>query len=294
MKHNLKITLILLCMFVLTQFVSLFVINHYVIGEKMIPYDMDYSDLKGSSEITLISFVSSFAIAIFLIFILMKFKAKFVFRIWFLLVSVLALALTFNVFLSGFSNSALIALFIAFPIAIYKVYGRDFLVHNLSEIFIYPGIAAIFVSLLSLKGLIILLVLISFYDAWAVWKSGIMQKMAKFQMEEVKIFAGFYVPYLTKKQKSQVKKMKKEKSKKKIKVNVGILGGGDVVFSAISSGVVYKTWGLFPAIFVLIGSTLGLGYLLFRSDKKKFYPAMPFISAGIFLMMLIAWLIFIL
>jgi len=44
-----------------------------------------------------------------------------------------------------------------------------------------------------------------------------------------------------------------------------------------------KTLGFIPAIFVIIGATIGLSYLFFFAKKKKFYPAMPFITAGIFL-----------
>jgi len=46
---------------------------------------------------------------------------------------------------------------------------------------------------------------------------------------------------------------------------------------------------LLPAILVIAGATLGLAYLFVVSEKKKFYPAMPFITAGIFLGMLISW-----
>ena len=88
---------------------------------------------------------------------------------------------------------SLIALVIAIPLAIGKIYKRNFIVHNFSELLIYPGIAAVFVPLLNLTSIIILLILISIYDMWAVWKSKIMQKMAKFQMNELKIFGGFYV-----------------------------------------------------------------------------------------------------
>ena len=61
--------------------------------------------------------------------------------------------------------------------------------------------------------------------------------------------------------------------------------------SPLASGVVLKTWGLLPAISVIVGATLGLSYLFFFAKKKKFYPAMPFISAGIFLSMVVSWLI---
>jgi hypothetical protein len=92
---------------------------------------------------------------------------------------------------------------------------------------------------------------------------------------------------------------KSELKNKKIKANVAILGGGDVVFPIITAGVVFLTntislpfglfpnfvftGGLLPAIFVIIGAALGLSYLLFFAEKKKFYPAMPFITLGIFL-----------
>lgn len=89
-----------------------------------------------------------------------------------------------------------------------------------------------------------------------------------------------------------MKNMSKYKLKKKqVKVNVAILGGGDVVFPIITAGVVMLTFGLFYSLFVIAGVALGLLYLFINSEKKKFYPAMPFITAGIFLGLLVAWMI---
>ena len=79
---------------------------------------------------------------------------------------------------------------------------------------------------------------------------------------------------------------------KKIKVNVAILGGGDVIFPIIAAGVMLKTLGIWAALLVILGAVLGLGYLFFFAKKKKFYPAMPFITAGIFLGGALAYLIF--
>jgi len=45
-------------------------------------------------------------------------------------------------------------------------------------------------------------------------------------------------------------------------------------------------------LLVIAGAFLGLLSLFLFSEKKKFYPAMPFITAGIFLGMIIGWLIF--
>jgi hypothetical protein len=131
---------------------------------------------------------------------------------------------------------------------------------------------------------------------WAVWKSGVMQKMAKFQINKLKIFSGFFVPYLPKKMRSKIKKMKKtmkksELKKKKIKINLAILGGGDIIFPIIAAGVMLKTLGLASALFVIAGATMGLSYLFFFAEKKKFYPAMPFISAGIFMGVILSYLL---
>ena len=170
--------------------------------------------------------------------------------------------------------------------AVIKIYGRNFVVHNATELLIYPGIAAVFVPFLNVWTIIALLIIISVYDAWAVWHSGIMQKMAKYQINQLKIFSGFFIPYASKKVKQQIANWKKTLSKsklakKKVKISVAILGGGDVVFPIITAGVMLKTLGLYSALLVVLGATLGLGYLFFVSEKKKFYPAMPFITAGI-------------
>jgi presenilin-like A22 family membrane protease len=119
-----------------------------------------------------------------------------------------------------------------------------------------------------------------------------MQKMAKYQINQLKIFSGFFVPYMSNKVKMQFQKIKNKKLKgKKVRVNVAILGGGDVVFPIITSGVMLKTLGLIPALCVVAGATVGLGLLFFFAEKKKFYPAMPFITAGIFVGMAVGYLV---
>ncbi len=80
--------------------------------------------------------------------------------------------------------------------------------------------------------------------------------------------------------------------KKKVSVHVAILGGGDVVFPIITAGVMLKTLGLIPALLVIAGATIGLITLLLLAEKKKFYPAMPFITMGIFIAIILSYLIF--
>jgi len=308
MKHNLKITIVLIAMFIITQLIGLWVIHSYspvsqivysadtgenvsVIVDQPLPYGMQPPE--NSPAPNLISIIISFVIAIAFVLLLTKFKFKFFMKGWFFVVVALALAIVFNaVFKNFLASSWIIALIISVPLAFYKVYKPHFIVHNLTELLVYPGIGAVFVPILSIWTLIILLILISIYDMWAVWHSGVMQKMAKFQMNELKIFGGFFVPYLTKEVRDKIKKMRLSKSKnknKKIKISMAILGGGDVVFPLIAAGVVLRLAGIIPALLVTLGATLSLIYLLLTSEKKKFYPAMPFLTVGIFLGLLAAW-----
>ena len=100
----------------------------------------------------------------------------------------------------------------------------------------------------------------------AVWKTKHMVKMAKFQTES-KLFAGLLVPYG--------------------KNKVAVLGGGDIGFPLLFSGVILKSFGIMEAYIVSVFAALALLLLLVFSEKKKFYPAMPFISAGCFLGLLV-------
>ena len=313
MKHNVKITIIILVMFLLTQFIGLYVVNSYasqkvVDGQmvnntgKILTYGMGIQEEDQNFDLTstLFSLLFSLIIAISLIFFLIKIKAKFIMRTWFFVVSTIALGISFTAFLPSIKYASWIGLAIALPFAIGKIYKREIVTHNLTELFIYPGIAAVFVPILQIFSIIILLFVISIYDMWAVWKSKIMQKMAKFQMEEVNVFGGFFIPYASKKVKNKIKELKikfsskkklqKEFEKSKLKISLAILGGGDIVFPIIASGVVLKVWGIIPALIVTLGAFLGLMGLLIFSEKKKMYPAMPFITAGIFLGMLISWI----
>jgi len=326
MKYKLKITIILLAMFVLTQLIGVAVLHadplkieteiNGTIQEISNPYlsFIEPPEPKTSGQFAGIfsQLILAFIIAIFLLFFLMKFKIKFFLKIWFFLVVVIALFLSFLAFekliplVIGLETALIIALALAIPLAFIKIYKQNFLVHNFTELLIYPGIAVVFVRILNFWTILILLILISIYDIWAVWHSGIMQKMAKYQINKLKIFSGFFVPYVSKKVKLELKKMKpSELKKKKIKVNIAILGGGDVIFPIIAMGVIWKTkeiflpWtniqifqgGFIPALFVIAGATLGLSYLFFFAEKKKFYPAMPFITAGIFAGMIASWII---
>lgn len=297
MKHSLKITFVLLAMFLIAQFIGLYVIDHYSVEGNTLPYGMEPPEAQNSSDFYTSFFPSiiiAFIFAVVLLILLTKFNLGFVLKLWFFVVVLIALGIFLTSFFPDQNQKYIpyILLIFALPFAAIKVYKRNFLIHNATELVIYPSIAAVFVPLLNFWTIIILLILISLYDMWAVWKSGIMQKMAKYQMNELKIFSGFFIPYISQKVRMELKKLSPSKLKnKKIKANVAILGGGDVIFPIITAGVMLVQYDLLHALFVIIGAALGLSYLLFFAEKKKFYPAMPFITIGILLGMIASLLI---
>ncbi|MEK6910823.1 MAG: presenilin family intramembrane aspartyl protease [Nanoarchaeota archaeon] len=306
MKHSIKITLILLGMFLVAQFIGLFVVGVY--SPEVTQIEINGTAVNQTSynlplgleppqdtnpKANILSIVIAFFFAIVIMLILMNFKAELILRFWFFLVIIIALILTLNAGLLGFTNYALIiSVIIAIPLAYLKVFQRDILLHNITELLIYPGIAAIFVPLLNIWTTVSLLILISIYDMYAVWHAKFMQKMAKYQINQVKVFSGFFIPYLLPKDKIALEKAKKSKLKnKKIKMSVAILGGGDVIFPIILAGAVLNVFGLLSAIIISLGATVALAILFHYSEKGKFYPAMPFISAGCFIALGIVYLI---
>jgi presenilin-like A22 family membrane protease len=312
MKHSIKVTLILITLFFVAQIIGIAVTGFYApreiqieIGEEDnqtwinyttydLPFWMNPPPESNDPGMKLFSIVIAIALVVVIMLVLMKIRAEFFLRSWFFIVISLAMAITLNMILILFSvkDPQWLALLFAIPLAYIKLFRRGVYSHNFTELLIYPGIAAIFVPLMNLWTTIALLVIISIYDVYAVWHAGFMQKMAKYQMEKLKFFAGFFVPYVGKKERELINrsiKNNKSTKDKNVKVNIAILGGGDVVFPIVLSGVVLHIWGLIPALIIAIGATIALSVLFYYSEKGKYYPAMPFISAGCFAALIVAY-----
>jgi presenilin-like A22 family membrane protease len=131
-----------------------------------------------------------------------------------------------------------------------------------------------------------LLIVISVYDIIAVNKTKHMVKLAKFQAES-KVFAGLMLQYDNKKEKPT----KKTKVKKAAGIKLAVLGGGDIGFPLIFAGVVMKDLmlsnpeliGFLKTLIIPLFTTLALMFLLFKGKQNKFYPAMPYLTAGCFI-----------
>ncbi len=292
MKHNLKITAILLTIFLLAQFVGLAIIYNYIDPQKSLEEgktvfkELPIGERPPIEEDTsFIPIMIAILIGTGILFLLMKFNLTLVWKLWFLVAIVLSLTVAGSAFLQ-----AKVALFIALILGLWKVFKPNVWIQNLTEIFIYGGLAAIFVPLINLYSAIILLILISGYDAYAVWKSKHMIKLAESQTK-AKIFAGLLIPYINGKNEKVSKVESKEKVMVPSSIRTAVLGGGDIGFPLIFAGVILKEWGLWQSLVIPIFAALGLALIFWKGEAKKFYPAMPFISAGCFLGLGVVWLI---
>lgn len=287
MKHSLKITIILLLIFLSAQFIGLGIIYKYIDPVKSAEAgETKFSDLpllgerpEVNEQFSFLHIMVIVIIGTLLMLALIKYNLNWLWKGWFLIAVLITLMIAF---------SSLIWLEAAIPLAlvlgIWKIFRPNVIVHNLTEIFIYGGLAAIFVSWFNLLSASILLVLIALYDAYAVWKSKHMIRLAKSQAK-AKMFAGLFIPY------KLGKEVKKKTKKETEKVRTAILGGGDIGFPLIFAGVVLKELGVWQSLVIPWFACLGLALLLWFSKEKKFYPAMPFISAGCLVGLGVVWVI---
>src|SRR3989338_6603442 len=290
MKHSLSITLLILGIFLLAQFIGIFILYKYIDPEqsvqegKTVFKELPIGERPPVEEKTsFIPVILAVLIGTVILLVLIKYKLAFIWKLWFLMAAVITLTVAFTAFIS-----TAIAFGLALVLGIWKVLKPNVIIHNFTELFIYGGLAAIFVPLFNLFSVIILLILISGYDAYAVWKSKHMITLAKSQAES-KIFAGLLIPY--KLGKAVHQKVRSASTKVIVKSRTAMLGGGDIGFPLIFAGVVLKEMGLWQSLVIPFFALLGLGWLLFIADEEKFYPAMPFISVGCFIGLVVVWVV---
>ena len=288
MKHTLKITLLLVFIFFVTQVIGLSITNKYInhqtiakTGEvtfKALPYNLERPQIEESTSYIWI--IAAIIIGTLLMLLVVKFKKMSLWKLWFFLAVFFSMAIAF----SAFINPTLAAI-LAFILALRKIYKPTIIISNLTEIFIYGGLAAILVPVINIFAVFMLLILISVYDIIAVNHTKHMVKLAKFQAKS-NLFAGLFIPY----GKSEGKAPKREKGiiEKKGAGKIAVLGGGDIGFPLIFAGVVMKDLmlnnieliGFLKTLIIPIFVSLALLYLLVKSRKDKFYPAMPYLTAG--------------
>jgi presenilin-like A22 family membrane protease len=317
MKHNLKVTLMLVGFFVLAQLIGLCLINISIKG--LVVTDGVTSVLHSETSLgprpemsglgAFAYVVIGVAVGTILVLIIIKLHKLNLWKAWFLLAVFIAISLALGVFLQSY-----LAFIIALGLALFKIFKPNIIIHNLTEVLMYAGIGVFLAPMLNVFWVSMLLIAISIYDFIAVFKSKHMVKMAEFQTES-KVFAGLFIPYTTKKSPAGVKskiiasaspnppknfQASGTSSKQFVERKNAVLGGGDIAFPLIFTGVVMddlvlhglsKLAALQLSLIITVTSTIALAALFIMAKKDKFYPAMPFISAGCFIGYGIVWLI---
>lgn len=262
MKHDLRITILLIALFLAAQFIGLIILKPYTVEEKPLPYNIERPHFE--EKTSFIWLVLVIAVATLFAFFLAKMQATSLWKLWFFVSVIFTLSIAFSSFINSIA-----ALIIASVLAFFKVFKVNIIIHNITELFIYGGLAAVFVPILGITSISILLLVISLYDYIAVRKTKHMVALAKFQTK-IRIFAGLLIPYGKNKE--------------------AILGGGDIGFPLIFAGVAMKTMGI-KALVIPLFAAAALTLLLIKSEKKKFYPAMPILTLGCFIGYGIAYLV---
>lgn len=277
MKHTGLVTVFLLTMFVGAQIIGLGIVGSYM---SVANGELEWKELPSvgtvkferpdvAPQVSVWYVVIAVIIGTLLILLLMRFGRSWLWKVWMFLAVVVCLQIALATFMAP-----LVALIVALIIGFFKIVHPNIFVHNLSELLIYGGLAAIFVPILDVFYAFMLLIILSVYDAYAVWKSKHMVKLAKFQAKSG-VFAGMLLPYRA----------------GKGKVKTAVLGGGDVGFPLMFAGTVLVEFGVAQSLLVVLGSAVALGLLLMFSQKDKFYPAMPFLTCGCALGFLVALLV---
>lgn len=303
MKHSWQVSAVLLCIFLAAQVIGLFVVHSYfdpaasaqatkeagqpVVIYQNLPYGIERPAI--APGISYLFIAAAIIIGTALMLFIIKFRKLSLWKLWYLF----ALMITLTISLASFLPKALSAV-ISVAVSLFRVFRPNVLVHNVAELFIYGGLAAIFVPIMNVKSAAILLVLIAIYDFIAVFHLKHMVTLAKFQTSN-RIFAGLFVPKqlslkstvsqitpdVTPKAKNS-KLQQKQQSDYSDSGGYAIVGGGDIGFPLLFAGTLLPAFGFYKVLVIPAFAAAALLILLTIGRKGKFYPAMPFIAAGCF------------
>ncbi|MBI4021411.1 MAG: hypothetical protein HY369_04145 [Candidatus Aenigmarchaeota archaeon] len=309
MKYNVRVTGLLVGLFLLAQLVGLAVLYQDIVavvptpggGVEIVHPDTaigERPEVEGPDSVLLILFGVFIGTVLLLLIIryasVAYWKILFFLAVWSTISVSLGVLIPADLALPAFSGLAetvpvnfLVAIGLALLLAIVKLARPNILIHNLTELLIYAGIAVVFVPLLTVEWAILLLLVISAYDAFAVWQSRHMVTLAKYQVKS-RVFAGLLISEGRPAAKDAAP-AKGRRAAQAPAAQEAILGGGDVAFPLIFAGVVMES-------LVLAGVAKPIAYLqtliipvilaavvlllLIKGEQGKFYPAMPFLTAG--------------
>ena len=321
MVNKLIVRIILL--FLLAQLIGILVLSQYIDFQKTAQTGITATTSNyvvpppqvADESYSFISIIIAIIVGTALVLLLIKLNAMLIWRLWFM--ASITLALTYALYplsrwlIPSTAIAMGVTIIVAIIIAYLKIFRVNYIAHTIGELFIYGGLAALFVPILNLTSAIILLVLLAAYDYYMVNQSGHMITLAKASMKS-QLISGLYVgkpgsgananesdePQQAQTASKSAKTSRAVVNKNADKENksnsdnlnsedgtsTGVMvGGGDIAFPLFFAGALMKHSGaLGSGLLVAICATGGLLVLFAISKKGKFYPAIPFVAAGCF------------
>jgi presenilin-like A22 family membrane protease len=260
MKYSMLTLTIIITLFLIAEVFGLFISSHFLIND--LPYGLQPPQVQ--SDISPFYFITAIVIVSLVFMFFQRFKLDILIKLWFFVAVLTCVSISLSVFMDSW-----IAFIVALALTVMKFREKDIYVHNMGEILLYGGVVALFAPVLNVTSVIILILAIAVYDFIAVNLTKHMVKLAKTQ-QSLGVFTGLIVIN---------------------KNEAAILGGGDIAFTLLFATVVLKDIGLPSALFAIYGAAIALMILMLQGKRKKFYPAMPFIAAGLLLGLLVSILI---
>lgn len=258
MKYSIQTFAIFAVMFFTVELFGLFVIKSYITVP--LPFGIQPPDIEKSQSPAY--FLVSLVIITLIMLSLFKLRMRLMAQLLFGSAFVTAATISLSVFIDG-----TVAFVLAALVTIIVIKDRDIFMHNFLQIMTYGGASAVFMPILNLFSVSVLFIALSLYDIIAVFGTKHMIALAR-QGADLGIFPGIFI------------------------INKGesaVLGGGDLAMPMLLAGVLLRDFGMLQAFGAVFGAFLGLIALILIGEKKKFYPALPFVGAGSLLGLLLSF-----
>lgn len=224
-------------------------------------------------------FLIIFAIATGVILLALKFfKARLPFSLLFAFLIFIGAHIVFSTFLPN-----TIAIALAIGIAGLRFIWPNILTQNIAIIISISGISALLGAQLPVLAVIVLLIVLSVYDVWAVFKTKHMVTMAKGLIQRG-MAPMIVMPTSWRDFTKGMKEVETEKLrpvKKRPSMKYMMLGTGDLAFPLVFA-VSALTYGLLQAYAVIMGALAGIFVIHILMTQRKFpaLPALPPIAIG--------------
>ncbi|MFT4311615.1 MAG: presenilin family intramembrane aspartyl protease [Candidatus Woesearchaeota archaeon] len=271
--------------FLVTQLIGIFILSYYIdfpssATEQQTVIHDTYVVAPPQVEnetFTFLTIIVAIILGTILLFTLIKYQFIRIWKLWFFLSIVIALYFSFTPF-TAFISVIYVPFTLAILFAYLKITNKHQTINNATELFIYPGIAAIFVPIINIYSAFALIFFLAMYDIYMVNKSKHMVTLAKAQLKN-RLFAGLSFGHAHKISSKTEQQPIKNNTKKT--VDGAVLGGGDLFIPLVFAGAAMKyTGSVFTGISIGIFATISLMILYAISTKGRFYPAIPFVGAG--------------